>query len=268
MLNGQCLQAYGFALRKLMFQDIFKAIGNAERKLFAHFGTTLMALLLYALLLAVAYAFLTTGERTATQVILSLLVLPLLGVILFFTLQSLGVSYTRVGVNAAYLLRRALSDCWKLLIVSLPLILLAWLLHYAYAKATGKLVYDQEHGWHGKTLNWLWMVFFYLALPLMAMHVWIAAVREGIGATFRKYLRHMIRAFAPRSLAVYVLAWIINGLLAYLLLFAFKTQFGGPWVELILLGLRMGLAALLVFMAWFVSLGALAEVTAPKENTT
>ncbi|NOT63778.1 MAG: hypothetical protein HOP19_26485 [Acidobacteria bacterium] len=249
---------------KTMFTDIKNAVVNAERKLFAHFGTTLVALLLYVFLLAVLYAFLTIGERTATQVILSLLVLPLLFVILFFSLQSLGVSYTRVGVNATYLLRRALSDCWKLLIVSLPLILLAWLLHYAYGKATGKLDYDQEHGWHGTTLKWLWLFVFCLALPLMAMHLWIAAVREGIGATLRGYLGHMARAFAPRSLAVYVLAWIINGLLAYVLLFGFKTQFGGPWAELMLLGLRIALAALLVFMAWFVSLGALAEVTAPK----
>ncbi len=247
-----------------MFTDIKNAVVNAERKLFAHYGTTAVALVLYLLLLAVLYAFLAMGERSATQVILSLLVLPLLGVILFFSLQSLGVSYTRVGVNAAYLLRRALSDCWKLLIVSLPLILLAWLLHYAYGKATGALSYDQSVEWQGKTLRWLWLFFFCLALPLMAMHVWIAAVREGIGATLRGYLRHMVRAFAPRSLAVYVLAWIINGLLAYALLFGFKTQFGGPWVELILLGLRMALAALLVFMAWFVSLGALVEVTTPK----
>ncbi len=247
-----------------MFQDIKNALFNAERKLFAHFGTTALALLLYALLLAVVFAFAKIGVSTTTEVILSLLVLPLLGIILFFSLQSLGVSYTRSGVNAAYLLRRALSDCWKLLIVSLPLILLAWLLHYALGKAMGKLSYGPEHGWHGMTLKWLCLIVFYLALPLMAMHVWIAAVREGVGATFRGYFRHLLRAFAPRSLAVYVLAWIINGLLAYVLLFGFKTQFGGPWVELILLGARMALAALLVFMAWFVALGALAEVTTPK----
>ena len=252
-----------------MFQDIKNALFNAERKLFAHFGTTALALLLYALLLAVAYAFINTGERTAIQVILSLLVLPLLGIILFFSLQSLGVSYTRVGVGAGYLLRRAFSDCWKLLVVSLPLILVVGLVAYGLKKLEPPYIdykwVETEWEYRRALLTHSLRLFLtYFALPLMAMHVWIATVREGIGATFRKYLRHLVRAFAPRSLAVYVLAWVINGLLAYLLLFGFKTQFGGPWVEMGLLGLRMALAALLVFMAWFVALGALAEVTAPK----
>ena len=117
-----------------MFRDIKNALFNAERKLFAHFSTTMIALVLYALLLAVLYAFVTTGEKTPMQVILSLLALPLLGVVLFFVLQAIGIGYTNVGASAGALLRRALGDCWKLLIVSLPLALLAWLLYTLSAK--------------------------------------------------------------------------------------------------------------------------------------
>ena len=247
-----------------MFKDIFQAVANAERKLFAHYGTTLLALMVYALLLLLLYAFTTTGEKTPTQVILSLLVFPLLLVILFFVLQALGVSYTRVGVGAGYLLRRAFGDCWKLLVVSVPLLLVAWLLYYGFGKLAAKLPYEDGKQWMRTAFEWARVFVFYLALPLMAMRLWIAAAREGVGATLRGYLRHLLHAFAPRAVTVYVLAWLINGLLAYLLLFGFKTQFGGAWVELILLGARMALAALLVFAAWFVALGALAEVTAPK----
>src|SRR5690348_16390141 len=113
-----------------MFKDILEAITSAARKLFSNFGTTLIALLLYALLLVVLYIFFTTGVGTVVHVLLSLVVLPLAAVVLFFVLQALAVSYVRIGVGPGYLLRRALQDCWKLLLVSLPLIVTALLLRF------------------------------------------------------------------------------------------------------------------------------------------
>jgi hypothetical protein len=245
-----------------MFKDIISAITKAVRSFFTRFGATLLALVVYALLLAVAYSFLTTGERTATQVIMSLLILPLLGLVLFFVLQGLGITSTSDSVGTGARLRVALANCWKLLLVSIPLVLVAWLAHYGYGKATAKLQYDDKK--MRAALEWAWLLVFYLVLPLSAAHLWIAATRESLGATFRRYLLHVVRAFAPRSLAVFAVVWLVFGGLAYVLLFTFKTQFGGPWVELGLLGLRMLAAALLVFVAWYVSLGALVEVTAPK----
>ncbi len=244
-----------------MFKDIFASITSAARKLFTNFGATLIALLLYALLLLVLYVFFTTGVGTVTHVLLSLVVLPLAAVVLFFVLQALAVSYVRIGVGPGYLLRRALRDCWKLLLVSLPLILLAGLLSYGFGWLAGKLDYDQSRAWQGTLLNWSRFVLLYLALPLMAIHVWLAAVREGAGAAYRGFFRHLGRAFAPRTVAIYALLFALFGAAVYGLLFT-RTQFGGAWVEMGLLGGRLALALLLVFVGWLVTLGALAEVTA------
>ena len=244
-----------------MFKDIFASITSAARKLFTNAGATLIALLLYAVLLLVLYVFFVTGVGTVTHVLLSLVILPLAAIVLFFVLQALAVSYVRIGVGPGYLLRRALRDCWKLLLVSLPLFVLGWLLRYGFDWAAGKLNYEQTRGWLGTCVSWARFVVLWLALPLMAIHLWLAAVREGAGAAYRGFLRHAVHAFAPRAVAIYALLFALFGVAVYSLLFT-RTQFGGAWVEMSLLGGRIALALLLVFVGWLVTLGALAEVTA------
>jgi hypothetical protein len=244
-----------------MFKDILDAIISAARKLFSNFGTTLIALLLYALLLLVLYVFFTTGEGTAIQVILSVLILPLAGLILFFTLQALAVSYVRIGVGPGYLLRRALQDCWKLLLVSLPLIVTALLLRFGFNWLEGKLDYEQSRAWQGTLLSWARFVVLYLALPLMAIHLWLAAAREGAAGAYRGFFRHLGRSFAPRALAIYALLFAVFGAAIYFLLFT-RTQFGGVWIEIGLFWGRLALALVLVFVGWWMTVGALAEVTA------
>src|SRR5215468_8215560 len=54
-------------------------------------------------------------------------------VALFFLIQAMGLSYVRIGVGAAYLLKRSLGDFWRILLASLPLILLAWLILYLFS---------------------------------------------------------------------------------------------------------------------------------------
>ncbi|MBI1760020.1 MAG: hypothetical protein HYR56_01155 [Acidobacteria bacterium] len=249
-----------------MLKDIFASITSAARKLFTNFGATLIALLLYALLLLVLYIFFTTGVGTVTHVLLSLVVLPLAAVVLFFVLQALAVSYVRIGVGPGYLLRRALQDCWKLLLVSLPLLLVAGLLSFGFGWLAGKLSYEQSRAWQGTLLSWSRFVVLYLALPLMAIHLWLAAAREGAGNAYRGFFRHLGRAFAPRAVAIYALLFAVFGVAVYFLLFT-RTQFGGAWVEMGLLGGRLALALLLVFVGWWMTVGALAEVTALSIKT-
>jgi hypothetical protein len=245
-----------------MIKDILQAIGSATRKLFAHWGTTLITLVLYLLLLSVLYTFFfATGVGTVTHVILSLVVLPLAALVLFFVLQGLGVSYVRIGVGPGYLLRRAFKDCWSLLLVSVPLVLLGCLDAWGSDKLKARLGYEQSKEWLRTLLWWARFVLLYIVLPLLAVHLWIAAAREGARGAYRGFLRNAAYAFAPRSLAIYALLYTIFSVVVYVLLFT-KTQFGGAWVELTLLGGRIALALLLVFVGWLVTLGALAEVTA------
>ena len=104
-----------------MFKDVIEAIGSAARKLFSNWGALLISLLLYAELLGVLYLFITTSEATTLQVVLTVPVLPLASATLFFSLQAMGISYVRIGVGALYLLKRALKDCWRLLLVTIPI---------------------------------------------------------------------------------------------------------------------------------------------------
>jgi hypothetical protein len=245
-----------------MFKDIFASISSAARKLFTNWGATLIALFLYALLLAVVYVFFTTGVGTVTHVILSLVVLPLAAAVLFFVLQAYGVSYVRIGVGPGYLLRRAFQDCWKLLLVSLPLIVLAGLLVWGFSKLDGLIPpYEESKQWLRTTLAVTRFLVLYFVLPLLAIHLWIAAVREGAAGAYRGFARNAARAFAPRSLAIYGLLYTVFYVAVQFLLFT-KTQFGGAWAELVLLSVRIGLALILIFIGWFVTVGALAEVTA------
>jgi hypothetical protein len=245
-----------------MFKDIFASITSAARKLFTNWGATLIALLLYGLLLAVLYVFFTTGVGTVLHVILSLVVLPLAAAVLFFVLQAYGVSYVRIGVGPGYLLRRAFQDCWKLLLVSLPLMVLAGLLVWGFGKLDEQIPpYEESKRWLRTTLAVTRFVLLYFAIPLMAIHLWIAAVREGAAGAYRGLLGNAARAFAPRSLAIYGLLYTVFYVAVQLLLFT-KTQFGGALVELVLLSTRIGLALVLIFVGWLVTVGALAEVTA------
>lgn len=245
-----------------MFKDIFASITSAARKLFTNWGATLIALLLYALLLLVVYVFFATGVGSVLHVILSLVVLPLAGLVLFFVLQAYGVSYVRIGVGPGYLLRRAFQDCWKLLLVSVPLMILAGLLIWGFDKLAEKIPpYEESKQWMRTTLAVTRFVVLYFAIPLLAIHLWIAAVREGAAGAYRGFLRNAAYAFAPRSLAIYGLLYTIFFLLVNFLLFT-KTQFGGAWLELGLLSARVGVALVLIFIGWFVTVGALAEVTA------
>jgi hypothetical protein len=248
-----------------MINDVFTAIGAAARKLFTNWGALLIAFLLFALLWGACYLFITIGLATTLQVTLALLLLPLVVVVLFFTLQALGLSYVRIGVGAGYLLKRAVQDCWKLLVISLPLIVLAGLIVYAAAKAENKWVREVEtpRRWVELTITWARYLLLYFVLPLIGIHWWLAAVREGVAGALKGSLRGIARAFAPRSVLVYALIIGICGALAYFLFFT-KTQFGGEWAQLWLFGFRFVLAWIIIFLGWLLVLGAQAELTAQR----
>src|SRR5262245_1963415 len=121
-----------------MIKDVFHTIATAALGLFANWAALLISLSMYFALIGALYLFFTIREATATQVALSL-ILPIAAVALFFLIQAMGLSYVRIGVGAGYLLKRSLKDCWRILLVSLPLILLAWLIVYLFGKVDQSL---------------------------------------------------------------------------------------------------------------------------------
>ncbi len=245
-----------------MIKDVFASISAAARKLFTNFGAVLIALLLYAALWLTGYAFFNTGLATQSQVALNLAILPLLALILFFLLQAIGLSYVRIGVGAGYLLKRALKDFWKLLVISVPLILLAWALVKLFGYLDGKFMASatkQVSRWPAMIVVIARWLLLYGLLPLWAIQLWMRAIREGLAAAFKGMGRSLLAALSPRSVLIYVIALAVLGALAYFVAFT-KTPIQSDWAELWIVGTRFALALLLPFFAWMLTLGAMAEM--------
>jgi hypothetical protein len=249
-----------------MIKDVIESILTAARKIFTNWGALLISFLLYAALHSVLYLLITTREATLLQILLTF-TLPLVALILFFTLQALGLSYIRIGVGPGYLLKRALRDCWKLLLMSLPLILLAWLIVYSIGKAESHLLNQiagatQQSGkWKFTALNWTQVFLLYFVLPLTAIHLWITTLHEGVGGAIKGIGRSVARAFSPRSMLIYLVVVAVFGAIAYFLFFT-KTPVENQWAELWLFGARLAMAMIFVFLGWLLTLGSLAELTA------
>jgi hypothetical protein len=252
-----------------MVKDVIHSIAAAAQRLFANWGALLISLSMYSALLGAIYLFFTIREATATQVALTL-ILPIAAVALFFMIQAMGLSYVRIGVGAAYLLKRSLEDCWRILLASLPLILIALLIVYLFGKADQ--AFFAESGAAGsKAVRWaavavhaVQIILLYIFLPLIAIHLWIVTAREGLAAAFKGVIRIVTRALAPRSLLIYVAVCAVFGATVYFLLF--KTiSFKSEWTELWVVGIKTALALLLTFIGWLLTLGSMAELTARRE---
>lgn len=246
-----------------MIKDVFTSIGAAAQKLFTNFGAVLIAFLCYASLLLAVYLFVAVvGQATQLQVVLSLIVLPLTAAIFFFLLQVIGLSYVRIGVGAGYLLKRALMDFWKLLIVSLPLLVVAIGLWWLFGYLDKRFVADVEKPKRWAELSLMagrWLLL-YLALPLLAIHCWMAAIRQGLGTAFKGIIRSIAAAFSPRSVLIYVLVLVVCGALAWFSAFT-ETHVSSKWGEVWLVGARFAFSLLMVFVGWLLTLGAMAEMT-------
>ena len=240
---------------------ILGAITGAGRAMLKRPGALLAAFGIYAALVGVIYLFVTTREATILQLLLTFFLL-LLAVALFFALQAIGVSYASGEEPSGAVLRRALGAGWKLLVVSLPvavLVVIAVLILELIAKLVGG---DQSGNQSGFLLGYLLpgmrAIILYLIVPLVAIRLWIAVTREGVASAFKRLGRHFIRALAPRALAIYVSVALIFGALVWGLVFT-RTQFGGPWIEITLLAGRLVMAGVVIFIGWFLALGALAK---------
>lgn len=253
-----------------MIKDIFHSIVAAAQRLFANWAALVISLLLYLALIGSVYTFFTIREATATQVALNL-VLPIVSVGLFFLIQAMGLSYMRIGVGAGYLLKRSLKDCWMILLASIPLILLAWLIVYIFGKVdqtffSESLTTESKiRAWGAIAVNAAQIFLLFFLLPLIAIHLWITTVREGVASAFKGFGRSVARAFSPRSLLIYAVICAVFGGIAYFLLTQ-QTTFKGAWTQLWVVGIKTALLFLVVFIGWLLTLGSLTEMTARRTD--
>jgi hypothetical protein len=243
---------------KFMLKDIFHSIASAALRLFANWAALLISLFMYLALLGAIYLFFTIREATVTQVALNL-ILPITVVALFFLIQAMGLSYVRIGVGALYLLKRSFGDGGRILLASLPPILIAWLIVYLFDKADQ--LFFKGAGWGSTALQASQILLLFLILPLITIHLWVVTVREGLAAAFKGVIRVVAGALAPRSLVIYAVICAVFGAAVYFLLVQ-PAAFAGPWAQLWAVGIKTALALMLAFIGWMLALGSMAELTA------
>jgi hypothetical protein len=263
-----------------------KAMGTAARRLFLNWRALLLLLLLYAVMLTSLYFFIAVREASVWQVLLTFL-LAALTPVLFFVIQAIGVRYVESDVRTGDLLRWSVRNFWKLLVATVPLLLLAWLLFYLFGKfqlnvpavaTTAGANADaaarpaavptaaELFSWKEVVLTTLRFLIFGLVLPLLTIHLWISAARHGLKGAFRNAGRVLAGALAPGAVLVYTIGLLLFGIIPYFLITTIYTK-GGAWTQLTLLGARLLAASLFMLFGWLITLGAL-SIISPEEKIT
>lgn len=262
-----------------MIRNVFRALGNSTRLVFKRWPATLVLLALYAALIAAVYSFFSTREATVGQVLVTFF-LPLLAVVLFFVLQSFASGFG-VEERTGRLISRSLKNFWALLLISIPIILLAWLVIYTSGhvqdsfkpavQATARTVQAKVRNaakplsgnvpWQVTLTTTIEYVLLVLALPLASIHLWLSTSREGLKSAIKSSGRTIAHAFSPRSVIVYVLGFIVFAVIPYFLLFT-RTPSSNAWVDVGLFVTRLFLAAVFSLIGWVITVSALGELRA------
>lgn len=261
-----------------MIKRIFQALASALRELSRHWGALLILLVLYLAMLGAIYLFFVTREATIGQLLLSLL-LVLAAPFLFLIIQTMAARYGASDGRALKLLGGSLRDFWKLLVISLPLILIGVLAVYLVAKfgvaAPAAAVREaartvpapprpavpkaQPVHWQSVAITTLQYLLFCLVLPLAAIHLWIGAARDGLKQAVKGSARILGRAFAPQAVVTYAIGFVFFAVVPYFLIVT-KTSAAAAWLDVALLGSRLALAALFSLVGWVVTVGALGRL--------
>ena len=258
---------------------ILNAITSASRELFRRWGALLILFLLYLAMLGAIYLFFVSREATIGQLILSLL-LALAVPVLFLVIQTMAARYNAGDVRAMKLFGGSLRDFWKLLLISIPLIIVAVLAIYLFAKSgttpPATVVRDAARAtplpqrpaapktapvqWQSVVLTTLQYLLFCLVLPLAAIHLWIVTAREGLQRAFKGFVRILARAFAPSAVIAYAVGFVIFAIIPWFLVVT-RTSAASPWLDVTLLVLRLALAALFSLVGWVITIGALGKLS-------
>lgn len=253
---------------------------------FANFGALLIFATIYALLLVASYLFISMREATIWQVLFTyaLMILIPLG---FFILQA---SIVDRELLQRLRWRVILLDALKFLAVSIPALLIAWLLYYLLNKVAVRYpapVVEVQTVAQGATpakppLHWPSLIFATLrfvllgvAFPLATIHLWIAVAGSGLfsngaKALFKRIGSSLARAFSSDSVLLYGLGLVIFFVLPYVILVPTFT-INGNKREFVVFVLRLVLSFLFSLVGWVLTLTALArnvsaspgEVSAP-----
>jgi len=271
-----------------MLTDTFHSIATAARKVLKNWKSMVLIAIVYAALLAALYFFMAVREASIVQVALTF-GLAIAALVLFFLLHAMiaGGVAERIDSDAELsigsLIRRSAANLWKLVVISLPLIAVAVLVAYLLGKAQNYFAVSPDAAndmleraassrtrnserppidWPVATISSVRYLFFGLFLPLATIHLWLATVREGLWPAVRRIATHLSNAFAPQSVLIYIVGFLVFGLLPYLLLFK-TTSTTEAWLEILLLVARLAGVFGLTLFGWVITVWALSLFATP-----
>jgi hypothetical protein len=250
---------------KLWFSTIARTLANP--------GALLVFAIIYAFLLVASYIFIWIREATIAQVLVTyaLMILIPIG---FFTLQA---SIINRALDQKLRWRVILIDALKFLAVTIPVLLLAWLLYYllnkiaarypapvvAVAPVSPAVRATAPTPPATPALHWPSLIFSTLrfallgvAVPLAAIHLWIAVAGSEAKSFFKRTGSTLGRAFSSDSVLIYGLGLIVFFVLPYLTLVP-TLNIRGNKTEFAVFGLRLLLAFLFSLFGWVSTLIAL-----------
>jgi len=261
-----------------LMKSVLEAFGKASSRFFRNWRALITFIALDAALILALYEFFATREATVLQVIVTFL-LPVVAVVLFFILQAMGVQYMQDDRNTRTLMKTSLKEFWKLMVVSVPFICLAWLAVYLLGKihvdavAAARTVTATHSGfssssqpiqWEALGLSTLQFLLLYVVIPVAAINLWIAVARDGFGHAL-KGVGALANAFKPGSVVIYVVGMLIFGVIPYWLV-SMTTHSKNAWVEFGVLVSRLAVAALLSLFGLIITLGALTVKNQPQQQ--
>lgn len=266
--------------------SILKVWFSSIATTFANVGALLVFAAIYAFLIVVSYIFIAIREATIWQVLITyalILLIPLS----FFVLQA---SIIDRELDQKLRWRVILIDTLKFLAVTIPVLLVVWLLYYLLNKFAGRypapvVAAAPPPGLvvHGAPppplptppLHWPSLIFATLrfallgvAFPLAAIHLWIAVAGGGLRTQplLKRIGSALASAFSSQSVLIYGLGLIVFFVLPYVMLVPTFTIKGNK-TEFVVFGVRLLLAFLFSLVGWVITLTSLARTvpTLPAE---
>jgi hypothetical protein len=233
---------------------------------------------LYALLLATLYGFISIREATVSQVAVTFVFLVLTP-IEFFVLQAAILLHAR---TLKFDWRQILRDAIKFAVVTIPIVLLGFLISYllnkwqahypapelSFASTNSRTpAPPQPLHWPMVMFATLRLLLFGIALPLAAIQLWVEAAAQDVRASFGGGVRTILQrignalaqAFSFDSVLTFAFGLIIFVLVPYAILFLGHPPKGNKTDFLVFIA-RLFFAFLFTLIGWVVTLTTLAKL--------
>ncbi len=234
---------------------------------------------LYAILLACLYGFISIREATLSEVSLTMLLLLLIP-LEFFILQAAILQHAR---TQTFPWGQILRDAIKLAVVTIPIILLGFLIQYLLNKWQAHYLAPEPPlilpgvkppappvHWPSVLFATARLLVLGVVLPLATIHLWIESVAQAVRASFsggvkpvfQRLGNALARAFQSDSVLTYALGLIVFVLVPYAILFV-RIPIKGNKSEFAVLILRLLLVYLFTLVGWIVTVNTLTKIEPP-----